>query len=103
MQTNRLLGGTTENASDAVIKGGEFEVLAAVTDQFQLSLGLAYLDDEYKNVDPAVAFSADNRIPFVAEWQRNASASYSFPLATGELVARLDYYYTDGYFGEADN
>ena len=100
---NRQLGSTTANASDAAIKGGEFEVLAAVTDQFTVSLGLSHLDGEYKNVDPAVAFSATNRIPFLTDWQHNASASYAFPLSTGELIARLDYYYTDDYFSEADN
>lgn len=101
--TNRLLGGTTENASDAVIKGGEFEVLAAVTDRFTVSLGLGYLDGEYKNVDPAVAFSATNRMPFLTELQVNASASYVFAVPSGELIARLDYYYSDDYFVEADN
>ena len=103
VQTNRLLGGTTENASDAVIKGGEFEVLAAVTDRFTISLGWSYLDGKYKNVDPAVAFPATNQIPFVTDWQRNASASYALPLSGGELIARLDYYFSDGYFSEADN
>ena len=101
--TNRLLGGTTENASDAVIKGGEFEVLAAVTDRFTISVGLGYLDGVYKDVDPAVNFEPTNRIPFLTEWQRNASASYVFPVGAGELIARLDYYYSDDYYTEADN
>ena len=101
--TQRLLGGTTENAADAEIKGGEFEALVAVTDQLRVSFGLSYLDGEYKDVDPAVAFSPDNLIPFLTEWQVNASASYEFPIATGDLVARLDYFYNDDYFGEADN
>ena len=103
VQTNRLLGGTTENASDAVIKGGELELLAAVTDRLTISAGWSYLDDEYKNVDPAVAFPPTNRIPFVTDWQRNASASYAFPVSGGEVIARLDYYFSDDYFSEADN
>lgn len=101
--TVRQLGGTTENAADAVIQGGELELLAGVTDRFTITLGLSLLDGEYKNVDPAVAFSESNFIPFLTDWQVNASASYVFPLSTGDLVGRLDYFRTADYYSDADN
>ena len=103
VRTNREIGGTVENASDAELSGGELELVAAVTDRFQVSLGLGNLDGEYKNVDPAVAFPATNLMPSVMDWQRNASAVYRAPVASGEIIARLDYSFTDDHFVEADN
>ena len=101
--TTRLLGGTTENAADAEIKGGELELLVAITDRFRISLGLSYVDGQYNDVDEFVSFDENNDLPFLTEWQHNASASYVLPLSTGDLVARVDYSYTDEYYSEAEN
>lgn len=103
VNTNRVLGGSTENAASAEITGGEFELAAALTEQLQVSLGVGYLDGEYKDVDLAVVFDPGNRLPNVMDWQVNASASYRLPLGPGELIARLDYVHSDDYFVEAEN
>ena len=103
VNTFRELSGSTENAADAEIIGGEFELAAAPTDRLELSFGVGYLDAEYKNVDPFVAFSADKRPPNVMDWQLNASASYRFTLGPGNLIARLDWTYMDNYFTDGDN
>lgn len=103
--TDRQIGGTTENAASAEITGGEFEFLAAATDRLQVSFGLGYLDGEYVELNPNVAFplGLEGDLPHVSEWQRNASLVYRAPVGTGEIVARADYSYVDGHFTEADN
>ena len=103
VNTNRELGGSTENAANAVIQGGEIELMAALTERLQVTLGVGYLDGKYEDVDSAVVFSEDNRLPNVMDWQVNASISYRYPIGPGELISRLDYSFTDDYFVEAEN
>ena len=100
---NTQLGDGVENASDAEITGFELEALASLTHRLQFMLGVGYLDAKYKNVDPDVTFSADNRLPSIADWQLNASAIYRFDLAEGEVEVRLDYSYSDDYFTDGNN
>ena len=103
VSTDRQIGGTVENAADAEIKGGEFELTAAATDRLQLSVGLGYLDGEYVELNPNVAFPPANDLPNVMDWQRNASALYTIPVGTGEVNARVDYSFVSGHYVEADN
>ena len=103
VSTDRQIGGTVENAADAEIKGGELELLAALTDQLQFVLGLGYLDGEYVELNPNVAFPPANDLPNVMDWQRNASIIYSTPVTSGEITARVDYSFASGHVVEADN
>lgn len=106
-----LLGSILVNAGNAEMSGGELELTAAVTERLTLALGIGTLDSKYVTFneidvggDPvAVRISPENRIPDAPEQQTNASISYRHPLASGELIARLDYAATDDYFTNAQN
>lgn len=96
-------GVAIQNASDATIKGGELEAAASLGEHWRISMGLGYLDGEYKNFRPNVQFSSNNRLPSVMEWQSNASLVYSAPVPTGRIVARLDHSFMDDYYANAQN
>ena len=106
-----LLGTILVNAGNAEMSGGELELTAAVTDRLTLALGIGTLDSKYVTFndidvggDPvAVQISQHNRIPDAPEQQSNASLTYRHPMASGELIARLDYASTDDYFTNAQN
>ena len=97
------LGGSIENASDAEIDGGELELAAALSERWQVAVGLGHLNAAYKNVRPEVRFSADNILPSVMDWQANASIIYTAPVASGTVVARLDHNYVDEHYDNAQN
>ncbi len=97
------VGNAILNASDAEIKGAELELQAALTSRLSLSAGLGYLEGEYKRVESYVSFPATNDLPSIPEWGRNASLTYRWPLAWGQLVMRGDYSFSDSYFTDADN
>ena len=97
------LGGSIENASDAEIDGGELELAAALTERWQVAVGLGHLNAGYNNVRPEVQFSADNILPSAMDWQTNASLIYTAPVATGTVVARLDHNYVDEHYENAQN
>ena len=99
-----LLGGGFSNAGAATIQGFELEGLVQVTDRFLLSGGIGYLDSEYDELAPEVTeFTIDSVLPNNPEYQANISGSYRFPLASGELTARLDYTFNDDIFTTAQN
>ncbi len=59
IQFNALAPGAviiTQNAGDAIIKGGEFEMQFAATDRWLLDASVSYLDGHYTRIDPSVAF-----------------------------------------------
>ena len=116
VEVSSQLGTLLANAADAEIQGFELELAAAVTDRLQIGVGLGTLDAEYKNArsdaelvagtgtQPVqLTFSPDNRLANIADVQANASVVYRAPVATGEIVARLDWNYSDDYFVDPAN
>jgi len=104
VNVSTALGGSTANASDAVIKGFELEAVGTPTNRLTLSAGVGYLDGEYKNVDPSViGFDENSIMPSVPKWQINASAAYVADLGDGQLRFRLDYSYQDEMHFDARN
>lgn len=107
--TLETAGGVTRNAGEATIQGGELETTWVVTEGFTLTYGVAYLDSEYDNLGQgleagvALPINEDARLPFTSEWQHNAAASYAVQIGGGQLVSRLDWFYTSSYFAEAQN
>lgn len=99
----KSIGSGLENASDAVLKGFELEAVGAVTANLTLSAGAGYLDAEYKDTDEDALFDEGNDLPNTPKWQINASAVYTIPVGDGDVRARLDYFYTSGFYTGAEN
>jgi iron complex outermembrane receptor protein len=123
IQFNALAPGAviiTQNAGDAVIKGGEFEMQFAATDRWLLDASVSYLDGHYTRIDPSVAFitaypnGSFNPPPFPGpsvqlvdlalddDMQQSpkskytAGARYSHPLGSGgRIVAGVNYAHVD--------
>ncbi len=79
------LGGTTMNAGKVQSKGFEYELDAAVSENFTLGFGVAYIDATFsEDASFGFAFSyADegSRIPNVAKWSGNIRANYRIPIS----------------------
>jgi iron complex outermembrane receptor protein len=100
------VGNAILNAGSAEIDGGELELQVAVTPNLTLSAGVGYLDASYKELEANVSFPATNELPNIPEWTTNASAVLRIPLTGsvgGEVVARLDYTFTDDNYNTASN
>jgi len=103
------------NVAKATVKGFEFELTAKPNPNFDLNLGIGYMDDEFKELDPELAndrnrvtqkavISLDTQLPKAPEWTRNLGLKYTFPLEGGaELAVRGDYRYTSEYFHRFNN
>ncbi|MBT4521069.1 MAG: TonB-dependent receptor [Halieaceae bacterium] len=103
--------GVMSNIGEATIQGVELEVLALLGDGLTLSFVYGYLDaefDEYDFFDPTggtcgtpatVCNVSDNsRFPTAAENNVALGLSYEFaPFSFGNLSARVDVAYNDGY------
>ena len=108
------------NAGAASVRGLELELVAIPVENLQLTIGYGYTDPEYRKymdecrltatganpcpagVVPGQLYDARdvNRFPYTAEHAGNIAVEYTLPLQLpggGELSARLDWSYTDGY------
>lgn len=125
LQVTAFLGATTQtiNAAEAEILGFESDLVAIITDNFKVDLGISLLDTEYvsfKNapitrprVDgngnptggnlPATPFDATgNPLLRVSEFTGNIGGTYTFYLESGEVSANVRASYTEGFPWEAD-
>ena len=98
------LGGGLANAAKAVVNGFELEAIVQVTPQFMLSGGIGKLDGKYEELAPTVTlWTLDSVLPNLPETQATLSGSYTAPLPSGELTARLDYSYNGELYARAQN
>ncbi len=103
------------NVAKVTVQGFEVELTARPTPNFDLNIGLGYIDDEFKELDPELAndrnritqkpvITLDTQLPKAPEWSSNVGLKYTFPLQSGgELSIRGDYRYTSEYFHRFDN
>ena len=96
-----------ENASDASIKGLEFELQALVTDNFEIGGSLGLLDSEYKNFSRTNAGVTEdlsgNRLIGAPNTQFNLYGRYTIPTSIGDFVLRGDFTYTGNrYYDERE-
>ncbi|PCI45239.1 MAG: TonB-dependent receptor, partial [Alphaproteobacteria bacterium] len=101
----------TTNGGKAEIKGIEVELTALVSEQFELTAGLGYIDAKYTEV-PAfdtdlptvIQITKDKKIANTPEWSLNASGEYTVPLADdAELAFRADWSYKSRIENDAQN
>lgn len=108
------------NAGAATVRGLELELVAIPVENLQLTVGYGYTDPEYRkymdecrltatgaNPCPAGVATGQlydardvNRFPYTAEHAGNIAVEYTLPWQLpggGELLALLDWSYTDGY------
>ncbi|MBA6412885.1 TonB-dependent receptor [Parahaliea sp. F7430] len=98
---------TVDNVGKATKQGFEVEVIYQPIADLMLTANLGYLDseyDEYLEFDPAVGAVVDKRNikanQYAPELTYNLGAEYTVASAGwGEVIARLDYTYSDDYVG----
>jgi iron complex outermembrane receptor protein len=103
---------TIQNAGDAEIKGGELELLAAITNRFELAASFGYTDSEYTSVlAPAVVAPnplqagvfAGADLPKTPKTKFNVSPRYTIPLAGGAgLTLLADYTHTSESWNDTE-
>ena len=87
-----------ENTGEAVMQGGELELLAMLTESLQLSVNYGYIDAEITEfVNEQGVDETDLRIKsYTPANTFNAGARYEFePSDWGIVTARMDYSFTD--------
>ena len=94
-----------QNAAAGEVKGFEVEFQGLLTDKFEISGGLGYINAKYKQIDPlATEISIENEFPKTPEWSSNLSASYELALKGGSTITpRLDWSYRGSVFNDALN
>ncbi|MCC7411595.1 MAG: TonB-dependent receptor [Gammaproteobacteria bacterium] len=93
-----------ENAGTAEIKGFEAEFVGLVTDDFQLSGALGYLDAEYTEIDPTATVKKDSMFVNTPEWSATIAGDYTLRMKNGAAVLlHLDYAYRDETANDAEN
>lgn len=96
-----------ENASDASIKGLEFDLQALVTENFEVGGSLGILDSEYKNFNRTNTGTTEdlsgNRLIGAPNSQFNLYGRYTLPTSVGDFVLRGDFTYTGNrYYDERE-
>ncbi len=89
------------NAADTEIAGLELEVIASITDQWQLSANLSTLDAEYKKAKPPIDTSLDLKQAPELRW--SLGSVYYFDIDAGDLNWALNINHTDDYFQNVAN
>lgn len=108
---------STTNAANSTIMGIDLDGEAAITDQFRVRFGAAFLDtkfDEFPNAqcsrrEPSgmtVQFACDaggNDLTRSPRTTFNISPSYELETDAGRFNATMNYSYNSGFFWEPDN
>lgn len=89
-------GNVRQNA-DAEIWGVELEVLAQLTEHWQLGLGYGYLDKEYTDFTDLEGIDRTDTTNFTyaPDNTANGHIAYEYPLNFGVVKARVDWSYRD--------
>jgi len=99
----------TENAAKAEIKGLEFELVALLTDSWELGGNFAWLDGEYTEFfgTPSAGGGGDfsgNVMRQAPEFSWYAYTRYTISLQdSGQISAKVDYAYQDDMFFDPNN
>jgi iron complex outermembrane receptor protein len=109
---------TLLNAAEAEVYGLDFDFMVAVTDNWTLNGGGAWMNAEYKNFEngnlsipnPAggntilenIDISGNDMIK-APDFTFSVSSDYVVPLSSGELGFNVTYFYTDSYYWDPDN
>ena len=87
----------------ARMHGGELELFAQPTRNFQFGLGLSVLDTVGKGVTLPSGHVVDRDMPQAPGTSVNGLARYSIPLAKGTLALQADFKYTGDFYFTVNN
>jgi len=98
----------TQNAAKAELYGLEVESVALLAPGLEFNLGLGYLHNKYKKLDPGtvdVGVGYGDKLPQAPKWSISAGLQYEyFVEGFGTITPRVDYSYkTKYYFFAANN
>ncbi|MBL4869471.1 MAG: TonB-dependent receptor [Robiginitomaculum sp.] len=95
----------TVNAGKAEIKGIELELNALLTDNLQISAGLALTDAKYKEItDPFATINLDSKFANTPEVSSTLSLDYTHDLQSGaSVVVHGDWNYNSTIYNNAEN
>ena len=80
------------NAGDAVLRGGELEMVLLLTDRLGLSASLGALRGRYSDLRPEFGQIAGERLPLAPNYTMNFGIDYRAPLGRlGDLGLRLEW------------
>jgi iron complex outermembrane recepter protein len=95
------------NAGQADVKGFELELNAEPIEGLLFDASLAYLDFDYKSINPAAVSSGiglEDNGQYIQEWQWSIGAQYAIDLGgAGTLTPRLDANFEDDFHRNANN
>lgn len=95
------------NAGKADIKGFELELNAEPVDGLLIDASLAYLDFQYKSINPLAASSnigLEDNGQYIQPWQWSIGAQYEMLLGgAGTLTPRVDVSFEDNFHRNANN
>lgn len=96
------------NAADVETSGLEAEVKYLVTDELTLNFSAGLLDTEFVSFPGGGTGGTDvsgNQLPKAPEASFNVGIQYYYPIEAlgADLLARLDYSYSDSYFTDVNN
>ena len=86
-----------DNAGTAKSEGIEIELLARLTESFQLDLSASYGEATLTEDAPAVGGSKGDDLPGSADYNVNLGLEYNFILAGYDSFSRIDYAYLGEY------
>tara|TARA_R110000823_G_scaffold171736_11_gene304263 strand:+ start:31028 stop:33289 length:2262 start_codon:yes stop_codon:yes gene_type:complete len=85
----------TTNIGEAETQGAELELLAAVTENFTVSLAAGYTEAEFQDDVPQAGIESGDQLADVPEWTANVTLDYVIPVDTGEFFMVANYNYVD--------
>lgn len=105
------------NAAKASMSGGEIDLQAAVTDNFQIHAGLSLLDTEYDDFPLGQSFIptgyggnnqvtrdlSGNEVVRSPDYTANVGFAWDLPTQVGLFTTSMNYYYNDGFYWESEN
>ncbi len=103
-----------DNAAKGVYQGAELEVIAMLTENLRVQMGLSYIDAELqdffseKGVDPETGEQIIEDLSgattaFTPETSANIMLNHYWELASGELDLQVDYSWQDEVYHNTDN
>lgn len=100
------------NAAQATVRGAEVDLIAQVTDNFEVVLGASYLDSETKDFivddfdadgNPIKVDFSGTELVFAPEFTANGVFRYFWDTDIGHWSVQADFNYTSDYFQHPDN
>jgi len=93
-----------DNTGEAEITGAELNIEALPAESLRLTVGLSWLDAEYKQFDGTLGDFSGNTPPLAPEYTANAGIDYlQFLSSVGKLNWKLDYFHSSARYFRPDN